>query len=425
MGHPATVELLSTEPRSERRPAASAPVRSRRARGRTPEPAEIRRSGPTEWLRLRTSDAGLIRVCGIHAGRGLAVRSDQGTEQEYPLPVRLTVLPGEFEERADLREEIESILPVADLMLAAAHADDHFCERERHTVRSLLCQLMGTETLPEPLEEHLFLFDPERFDLQMAAEAFLQRTTIEKRRLLESIRLVCESDASLDLREDGFMQRLALTLGMAPEDYRDLVLEESRGVNGWPKRLMDILIGVPCLMIAALPMLAIALAVKLTSPGPVFFRQKRHGLGGEEFEVTKFRTMYVQDPDAPVIQARQNDARITPLGRFLRRTSLDELPQLIDVIRGDMSPVGPRPHAVCHNHQYRALIPDYMLRHKIKPGITGWAQVNGWRGETDTLRKMEYRVEHDLDYIRHWSPWLDLKILWLTVFGRKVRTNAW
>ena len=135
--------------------------------------------------------------------------------------------------------------------------------------------------------------------------------------------------------------------------------------------------------------------------------------------------MYVQEPNAPVKQARRGDERVTPLGRFLRRTSLDELPQLINVLRGDMSLVGPRPHAVCHNEQYRLLIMEYMLRHKIKPGITGWAQVNGWRGETDTLRKMEYRVEHDLDYIRRWSPWLDLRILWLTVFGHKVRTNAW
>jgi putative colanic acid biosynthesis UDP-glucose lipid carrier transferase len=284
---------------------------------------------------------------------------------------------------------------------------------------------MGTEILPEPLEKHLSLFDPKRFDLQSTAEAFMQRSAIVKRRLLELIRLVCEADASVDLREDHFMQDLVLALGMAPVEYRDLVVEESKGVNGWPKRLMDILIGVPSLMIAALPMLAIAIAVKLSSPGSVFFKQKRNGLGGEEFEVTKFRTMYVQDPDAPVKQARESDERITPLGRFLRRTSLDELPQLINVIRGDMSPVGPRPHAVCHNQQYRTQILEYMLRHKIKPGITGWAQVNGWRGETDTLRKMEYRVEHDLDYIRRWSPWLDLKILWLTVFGRKVRTNAW
>jgi putative colanic acid biosynthesis UDP-glucose lipid carrier transferase len=355
----------------------------------------------------------------------VAVRTYQGTEPEYQPPVRLTVLPGKYDERTDRRADLQSIVPVADLMLAAAHADDHFCECERHTVHGLLCQLTGTETLPELLEKRISRFDPRRFDLQSTAEAFVQRSAIAKRRLLELIRLVCEADASVDLRENHFMQDLVLALGMAPAEYRDLVVEESKGVNGWPKRLMDILIGVPSLMIAALPMLAIALAVKLSSPGPVFFRQKRYGLGGEEIEVTKFRTMYVQDPDAPVKQARQHDERITPLGRFLRRTSLDELPQLINVVRGDMSPVGPRPHAIPHNQQYRVLIPEYMLRHKIKPGITGWAQVNGWRGETDTLRKMEYRVEHDLDYIRRWSPWLDLKILWLTVFGRKVRTNAW
>ena len=124
-------------------------------------------------------------------------------------------------------------------------------------------------------------------------------------------------------------------------------------------------------------------------------------------------------------QAKRNDTRITPLGKFLRRTSLDEFPQLVNVLQGRMSLVGPRPHAIAHNEQYRKLIHGYMLRHKVKPGITGWAQINGWRGETDTLDKMEKRIEYDLEYIRNWSLWLDLKIIWLTLFRGFLGKNAY
>ena len=162
-----------------------------------------------------------------------------------------------------------------------------------------------------------------------------------------------------------------------------------------------------------------------TGPGPVFFRQKRYGLNGREIRVLKFRTMTVMEDGAAVKQATKNDPRITPFGAFLRRTSVDELPQFIQVLTGEMSIVGPRPHAIAHNEIYRSKIQGYMLRHKVKPGITGWAQVNGWRGETDTDEKMQKRVEHDLDYIRNWNVLLDLKIIWLTVFGSKTRRNAY
>jgi putative colanic acid biosynthesis UDP-glucose lipid carrier transferase len=157
----------------------------------------------------------------------------------------------------------------------------------------------------------------------------------------------------------------------------------------------------------------------------VFFRQRRYGLNGREIRVLKFRTMTVCEDGAVVKQATKNDARITPLGRILRRTSLDELPQFLQVLTGEMSVVGPRPHAVAHNEQYRGLIHGYMLRHKVKPGITGWAQVNGWRGETDQLEKMERRVEHDLEYIQNWNLFLDLKIIFLTVLGSKKNRNAY
>jgi putative colanic acid biosynthesis UDP-glucose lipid carrier transferase len=197
------------------------------------------------------------------------------------------------------------------------------------------------------------------------------------------------------------------------------------GVDGVVKRAEDIVLGTLAIVVASPVMIATAIAIKLTSKGPVFFKQRRYGLNGEVIEVLKFRSMRVQE-DGPVVkQATKNDDRITPVGRFIRRTSIDELPQLFHVIGGSMSLVGPRPHAVAHNEEYRKRIKRYMLRHKVKPGLTGWAQVNGWRGETDTLEKMEKRIEHDLEYIRRWGLLFDLWIVFLTVFGRKVRQNAY
>jgi len=175
------------------------------------------------------------------------------------------------------------------------------------------------------------------------------------------------------------------------------------------------------------PLLAlIAIGVKLSSPGPILFRQKRHGLDGKVIEVWKFRSMRVhQEAHGQVTQATKHDSRITAFGRFLRRSSLDELPQFCNVLHGTMSIVGPRPHALAHNHQYKALVQDYMQRHRVKPGITGWAQVNGLRGETDTVDKMAARVEHDLYYMRNWSVWLDLKIVAMTVVKGFLGKNAY
>jgi putative colanic acid biosynthesis UDP-glucose lipid carrier transferase len=162
-------------------------------------------------------------------------------------------------------------------------------------------------------------------------------------------------------------------------------------------------------------MAAIAIGVKLSSSGPAIFKQRRYGIKGEEIMVWKFRTMTVCEDGETVIQASKNDHRVTRFGAFLRRTSLDELPQFINVLQGTMSIVGPRPHAVSHNEYYRGRIHGYMLRHKVLPGITGWAQIHGLRGETKTLEKMEQRVRYDLEYIRHWTPLLDLKIILKTI----------
>jgi putative colanic acid biosynthesis UDP-glucose lipid carrier transferase len=159
----------------------------------------------------------------------------------------------------------------------------------------------------------------------------------------------------------------------------------------------------------------VALGVKLSSPGPALFKQRRNGLDGSEIWIYKFRSMLTQDNGPVVAQATKDDARVTRLGAFLRRTSLDELPQFFNVLQGRMSIVGPRPHAVAHNEMYRELIRAYMVRHKVKPGITGWAQINGLRGETDTIEKMKARVEFDLEYLRKWSLGLDLRIIARTV----------
>ena len=196
------------------------------------------------------------------------------------------------------------------------------------------------------------------------------------------------------------------------------------GVNSLIKRISDIVLAL-LIQILLLPvMLAIAIAVKITSPGPVIFRQRRYGLYGEEIIVYKFRSMTVSEDGATILQAKKNDVRLTSIGQFLRANSLDELPQFVNVLQGRMSIVGPRPHAVAHNEQYRKLIKGYMLRHKVRPGITGWAQVNGLRGETDTLEKMKARVEFDLEYLRKWSLLLDLWIILRTILVVVRRQNA-
>ncbi|WP_204378484.1 undecaprenyl-phosphate glucose phosphotransferase [Agaribacterium haliotis] len=191
------------------------------------------------------------------------------------------------------------------------------------------------------------------------------------------------------------------------------------------KRLEDIVGSLLILSVICIPMLVIAAMIKLDSRGPVIFKQNRYGVDGRKIKVYKFRSMRVQDNGPVVKQATKNDDRITKLGAFLRRTSLDELPQFINVLQGKMSIVGPRPHAVAHNEEYRRIIDFYMLRHKVKPGITGWAQINGWRGETDTLEKMEKRIEFDIEYIRNWSLFFDVKIIFMTLFKGFVGKNAY
>jgi putative colanic acid biosynthesis UDP-glucose lipid carrier transferase len=197
------------------------------------------------------------------------------------------------------------------------------------------------------------------------------------------------------------------------------------GLNALLKRMSDVALSVSILLLTAPVLLAVAIAVKTTSEGSVLFKQRRYGLDGKEIVVYKFRTMTCTEDGDVVTQATRNDPRTTRIGAFLRKYSLDELPQLVNVIQGRMSVVGPRPHAVAHNEAYRKLIRGYMIRHKVKPGITGLAQVRGLRGETDTLDKMRARIECDLEYLRSWSLWLDLTIVLKTVSVVLRRTGAW
>jgi len=221
---------------------------------------------------------------------------------------------------------------------------------------------------------------------------------------------------------DLIQSRTADIMGVPVISMRETPLYGYRGVM---KRVTDLGFTLVILLLALLPMLAIAVLVKITSRGPAIFRQRRYGLGGEEIVVYKFRTMRVTEDGAEITQARRGDSRITPLGRFLRRFSLDELPQLINVLQGRMSLVGPRPHAVAHNEQYRHLIKGYMIRHKVLPGITGLAQVNGLRGETTDLAMMQERVNYDLEYLRRWSPSLDVQIIVKTALQTVFDHNAY
>lgn len=314
---------------------------------------------------------------------------------------------------------------LADVLLAAAHADGKACARELRTVKRLMTAVAAVDAPPSWIDEQIRRFDPSRFDLATVTERLRELPAVQRRHVIELVRAVCDANNAFDLEEENFLVRLALTLSLSQEDFGDLVVHPAPGLDGTVKRLFDVAFA-SSVILAGWPLcLALAIGVKLTSPGPVFFKQRRYGRGGEEIRVYKFRTMSVTEDGPTVRQATASDSRVTPFGAFLRRMSLDELPQFYNVLRGDMSVVGPRPHAIAHNEHYRTRILEYMLRHKVKPGITGWAQVNGWRGETDTLEKMIQRVAHDLEYIRRQNLWFDVKIVFLTLFGRLAGKNAY
>jgi undecaprenyl-phosphate glucose phosphotransferase len=249
----------------------------------------------------------------------------------------------------------------------------------------------------------------------------------DEKRIRKVMEFLADSAASVYLVPDIFTFQLLNARTEEIDGLPVIGLRETpfAGVEGWVKRAEDLLLASIILVLIS-PLLAlVALAVKLSSPGPIIFKQHRYGLDGRSIRIYKFRTMTVCEDGDRIPQAGRSDSRVTSLGSFLRRTSLDELPQFVNVLQGRMSIVGPRPHAVAHNEQYRGLIKGYMLRHKVRPGITGLAQVNGCRGETDTLDKMKKRIEYDLNYIQSWSLHLDLKIIGQTIFRGFVGRNAY
>jgi len=259
---------------------------------------------------------------------------------------------------------------------------------------------------------------PEYAKAQRVQQIFIAMPMSSQQRILNLLNTLRDTTASVYFVPDIFITdliqaRLESVCGMPVVAVCDTPFD---GLNGLVKRGSDVVLA---LLILALimPLLAvIALAVKFSSPGPVIFKQRRYGQDGAEIIVYKFRSMTVCEDGGAIRQAQKNDQRVTKVGAFLRRTSLDELPQFINVLQGRMSIVGPRPHAIAHNEMYRKVIDGYMIRHKVKPGITGWAQVCGYRGETETLDKMQARIDHDLEYLRNWSLRLDLYIILRTVW---------
>lgn len=253
---------------------------------------------------------------------------------------------------------------------------------------------------------------------------YLSLPMVSQPRIIKLLDDLRDTTASIYILPDIFLTDLIQGRMGQIEGIPVMAICESpfTGVDSLTKRLTDIILSLILLILVSPLLLVISIGVKLSSPGPIIFKQRRYGLDGKEINVYKFRSMTVWDDGDNVVQATKEDSRVTKLGAFLRKTSLDELPQFINVLQGKMSIVGPRPHAIAHNETYRKLIKGYMIRHKVKPGITGWAQVNGLRGETETLDKMQARIEHDIDYLRYWSPRLDLYIImktfWVIIKGQ-------
>jgi Undecaprenyl-phosphate glucose phosphotransferase len=297
--------------------------------------------------------------------------------------------------------------------------------------------VVGTVTLPPMRQATPRLAGEETINSSKLLEEIARRTSVDEivlsvpfsestliRRLVDelaivpaTVHLVPDASASwthfLPPAKVGSLATLKLS--RAPLSLRDRII----------KRCFDLIVGT-VLLISALPIFAIiGVLIKLDSRGPIYFRQRRHGFNQGEFRIFKFRTMTTLEDGEQFRQARQGDERVTRIGRFLRRTNLDELPQLFNVLAGQMSLVGPRPHAIAHNNAFEEKIRLYAKRHNVKPGITGWSQINGLRGETDTVEKMQARVDHDILYIDNWSLRFDMMILFLTIFSLKSYKNAY
>lgn len=271
------------------------------------------------------------------------------------------------------------------------------------------------DALPEYVTQH-------KIDI-----VYLALSMQEEAKIKALLQKLTDSTVSIFFVPDIFFLDLVMGGGLVYfENFPVIALQDTpfMGINSLIKRMEDVILAAVILLLTSPLFVLIAIAIKGTSRGPVIFKQHRYGLNGDKFIIYKFRTMTVCEDGYMFTQATQDDPRVTPLGKFLRNTSLDELPQFINVMQGRMSIVGPRPHPVAMNEEYRKIVPGYMLRHKVKPGITGLAQIHGFRGETDTLEKMENRIKYDLEYLRQWSLLLDLKIILKTIISGAWRTNA-
>lgn len=258
-------------------------------------------------------------------------------------------------------------------------------------------------------------------------EIYITMPMIARDRIKEFLHILSDSTVDIIIVPDLYTYNLATTqlVNVGGTPAFSIFSSPFEGLGGVIKRAIDLVVG-SLIIICILPvMLAVAIGVKLSSPGPILFKQDRYGLGGKKIKVWKFRSMKVMENSDIVTQATKDDPRVTKFGSFIRRTSLDELPQFFNVLQGTMSIVGPRPHAVSHNEQYRKIVHNYMIRHKVKPGITGLAQIKGYRGETDTIDKMEKRVEYDIRYMQNWTPLYDFKIIFLTIFKGFVSETAY
>ena len=267
----------------------------------------------------------------------------------------------------------------------------------------------------------------EMIDRQEVDVVYIALPMSQQQQIAEVLEVLSDSTVSTFLAPDFDLFSIAqgewVTVGDSPTV--SVIETPMLGTNAWLKRFVDILVSTIAVIITAPIMAVIAIAIKLDSKGPVLYQQSRHGMDGKEISVWKFRSMSVMEQDNEFKQTTKGDARITRVGAFLRKSSLDELPQFFNVLAGKMSVVGPRPHALAHNEQFRGSIWGYMQRHKVKPGLTGWAQINGYRGETETDEKMEQRVKYDMEYLNNWSIWFDLKIILITPFVLLKGENAY
>lgn len=319
-------------------------------------------------------------------------------------PIKRAVIAGINEQGIALASRLnDNILKTTKLV---GFFEDRAIERTAIYTETNLLQLGKIDEMAEYVKQH------------QIHVIYLSLPMSNQPRILKLLDDLKDTTASIYFVPDIFMTDLIQGRMDQVDDIPVVAVCETpfTGFNGITKRLSDIIFAVVILLLVMPILMIIAVGVKLSSSGPIIFKQRRYGLDGQEILVYKFRSMTVCEDGHAVIQATKNDQRVTKLGAFLRKSSLDELPQFLNVLQGRMSVVGPRPHAVSHNEMYRKLIKGYMIRHKVKPGITGWAQVNGLRGETETLDKMKARIQFDLDYLRNWNLKLDTYIIIKTVF---------